>query len=231
MSRAPENYRNTLNVLRKISARCGRGEDDVKVLVVSKTIPEAVLQELYDECNIREFAENRVPELSGKVEHLPKDIKWHFIGPMQSNKIRKVVKMAQVIHSVESGEQIEKLERIAGEENKHPEFFLEVNVSGEASKGGLRGKDALFDAAAIAAKCRNATWCGLMTMAPIDADDDALEEIFSTLATLKRECENRFNISLPELSMGMSGDFPIAVAQGATIVRIGSRIFEGVAKK
>ena len=139
MSRAPGNYRNTLNVLQQIAAKCGRKTDDVKLLVVSKTIPEAVLQELYDECNIREFAENRVPELSGKVEHLPKDIKWHFIGPMQSNKIRKVVKMAQVIHSVESCEQIEKLDRIAGEENRHPEFFLEVNISGEASKGGLRG--------------------------------------------------------------------------------------------
>ena len=229
MSRAPENYRNTLNVLQQIAAKCGRETDDVKLLVVSKNMPEAVLQELYDECNIREFAENRVPELSGKVEHLPKDIKWHFIGPMQSNKIRKVVKMAQVIHSVESCEQIEKLDRIAGEENRHPEFFLEVNISGEASKGGLRG-DALFEAGRLAAQCRNATWCGLMTMAPIDADDDALEEIFSTLAKLKLECEQRFNLSLPELSMGMSGDFPIAVAQGATIVRIGSRIFEGVEK-
>ena len=227
MSRAPENYRRTLNVLRQICEKCGRQTDEVKLLVVSKTMPEAVLKELYDECNIREFAENRVPELSGKVEALPKDIKWHFIGPMQSNKIRKVVKMAQVIHSVESCEQIERVERIAGEENRHPEFFLEVNVSGEVSKGGLRGEE-LFEAGAVAAGCKNATWCGLMTMAPIDADDDALEEIFSTLAKLKKECETRFNVALPELSMGMSGDFPIAVAQGATVVRIGSRIFEGV---
>jgi len=227
MSRAPENYRNTLNVIRQVAAKCGRNADEIKLLVVSKTMPHAVLKELYDECNIREFAENRVPELSGKVEALPRDIKWHFIGPMQSNKIRKVVKMAQVIHSVESCEQIEKLERICGEENKHPEFFLEVNVSGEASKGGLRGEE-LFEAGSLAAQCKNADWCGLMTMAPIDADDEALEEIFSTLAKLKKECEARFNVTLPELSMGMSGDFPIAVAHGATVVRIGSRIFEGV---
>ena len=230
MSRAPENYRNTLNVLRQISVRCGRREDEVKLLVVSKTMPEAVLQELYDQCNIREFAENRVPELTGKVAALPSDIVWHFIGPMQSNKIRKIVKLAQVIHSVESSDQIVKLDRIAGEEGKTPDFFLEVNISGEASKGGLRGDD-LYAAAAAAVQCRHARWRGLMTMAPIDADDDFLEEIFSTLAKLKSECETRFSVSLPELSMGMSGDFPIAVAQGATIVRIGSRIFEGVEKK
>ena len=230
MSLAPENYRKTLNVLRQVCVRCGRPEDDVKLLVVSKTIPAAVLQELYDLCGIREFAENRVPELTGKVETLPSDIIWHFIGPMQSNKIRKIVKLAQVIHSVESCDQIAKLDRIAGEEGKTPDFFLEVNISGEASKGGLRG-DALYDAAAAAVQCSHARWRGLMTMAPIDAGDDFLEEIFSSLAKLKAECESRFSISLPELSMGMSGDFPIAVAQGATIVRIGSRIFEGVEKK
>ena len=189
-------------------------------------MPAEDIQALYD-MGVRDFGENRIPELERKAAGLPRDIIWHFIGPMQSNKIRKVAKMAQVIHSIESCEQIEKLERICGEEDKHPEFFLEVNVSGEASKGGLRGEE-LFEAGNLAAKCKNAHWCGLMTMVPIDADDEALEEIFSTLAELKKECEARFNVTLPELSMGMSGDFPIAVAQGATVVRIGSRIFEGV---
>ena len=227
MSRAPENYRKTLNVVRQIAEKCGRSADDVNLLVVSKTIPAAVLQELYTECGIREFAENRVPELSEKTDILPKDIKWHFIGPLQSNKIRKVVKLAQMIHSVESAEQVKKIERIAAEEGKTPEFLLEVNISGELSKGGLRG-DALFEAADAAMQCSNARWCGLMTMAPFEAEDDFLEEIFSTLAKLKKECEAHYNITLPELSMGMSGDFPIAIANDATIVRIGSRIFEGV---
>ena len=108
MSLAPQNYRNTLNVVRQIAEKCGRPSDDVNLLVVSKTIPSPVLQELYDECSIREFAENRVPELAEKFEILPRDIKWHFIGPLQSNKIRKVVKLAQMIHSVESVDQIKK---------------------------------------------------------------------------------------------------------------------------
>lgn len=230
MSPAPENYRNTLSVVRQIAEKCGRNANDVKLLTVSKTVPEEVIRELYDECGIREFAENRVPELTEKVKALPGDIRWHFIGPLQSNKIRKVVKLAQFIHSVESVEQVERVERISHEEGKSPEFLLEVNVSGEKSKGGLRGEE-LYRAAEAAAKCEAARWKGLMTMAPIDADDDFLKEIFSELCRLKQECEKRFGIELPELSMGMSGDFPIAIGEGATIVRIGSRIFEGVERR
>ncbi len=227
MSLAPKNYSNVLSVVKQVAEKCARSADEVKLLVVSKTKPVDVIQELYDECGIREFAENRVPELSGKVEVLPEDIKWHFIGPIQSNKLRKIVQNSQFIHSVAVLEHIAKLDRIAGEEGKCPEFLLEVNVSGEASKGGVR-PDELFDAAALAVKCQHARWQGLMTMAPIDADDDLLNEIFSTLAELKAECEEKFSVVLPELSMGMSGDFPIAIACGATIVRVGSRIFEGV---
>ena len=226
MSLVPNNYRNVLSVVKQVSEKCGRNADEVKLLVVSKTMPTELLQELYDECQVREFAENRVPELSGKVDALPKDIKWHFIGPIQSNKIRKIVQNAQFIHSVSAIDQISRLDRIAGEEGKTPEFLLEVNVSGEVSKGGLR-PDELPEAAAAAVKCTSAVWKGLMTMAPIDADDDFLTEIFSTLAELKQDCEKRFSVELPELSMGMSGDFPIAIACGASIVRVGTRIFEG----
>lgn len=227
MTPAPENYRKTAAVLRTIESKCGRKPGEVKLLTISKTIPAEVIRELYDQCGIREFGENREPELAMKYDALPRDIKWHFIGPLQSNKVRKVVKLASVIHSVSSVALIERIERISGEEKCSPEFFLEVNVSGEDSKGGF-SPDELPGAADAAAKCVNARWCGLMTMAPLNADDDQLEEIFFTLAKLKKECESRCNITLPELSMGMSGDFPIAVAQGATVVRIGSRIFEGV---
>ena len=227
MSLAPNNYRNVLSVVKQVSQKCARSACEVKLLVVSKTKPADVMLELYNECGIREFAENRIPELAAKVEALPKDIKWHFIGPIQSNKLRKIVQYSHLIHSIASIDHIAKLDRISKEEGKTPEFLLEVNISGEASKGGLR-PDELFDAAASAINCTSAKWRGLMTMAPIDADDDLLNEIFSSLAGLKAECEEKFSIELPELSMGMSGDFPIAIACGATIVRVGSRIFEGV---
>ena len=227
MSLAPNNYRNVLSVVKQVAQKCARSAGEVKLLVVSKTKPADVMLELYNECGIREFAENRIPELAAKVEALPKDIKWHFIGPIQSNKLRKIVQYSHFIHSVAAIDHIAKLDRISQEEGKTPEFLLEVNISGEASKGGLR-PDELFDAAASAINCTSAKWRGLMTMAPIDADDDLLNEIFSSLAGLKAECEEKFSIELPELSMGMSGDFPIAIACGATIVRVGSRIFEGV---
>ena len=227
MSLAPGNYRNVFAVVRKLELQCARIPDSVKLLVVSKTIPAAVIRELYDECAVREFAENRITELTGKAAALPGDIKWHFIGTVQSNKIRKIVQNAGFFHSISSVEQILRLDRIAAEEGKSPEFLLEVNVSGEASKGGLKPEE-LFEAAGVAARCTAARWRGLMTMAPADADDDMLNEVFSTLAGLNAECENDFDIELPELSMGMSGDFPIAIACGSTIVRVGSRIFDGV---
>lgn len=214
-------------VQREIAAACSnfnREPGAVKLLVVSKNNPVSALQELYD-CGVREFGENRLPELAGKYEALPKDILWHFIGPLQSNKVRKVVKIAGMIHSVSSLELLERVERISGEERVSPDFLLEVNVSGEASKGGFSPQE-LMAAAEVAVRCTHARCCGLMTMAPLGADSSQLTEIFSLLAALKAECCKRFDAVLPELSMGMSGDFPEAIACGATIVRIGSRIFK-----
>lgn len=226
MSKVIENF---LSVKREVENACfvaGRDNSNVKLLVVSKTIPIPVLMELYD-YGIREFAENREPELAMKFEAMPKDIIWHFIGPVQSNKIRKVVKMAKVIHSVESLSQLSRFERIAGEEGKMPEILLEVNVSGELSKGGM-SPDELPEIAKAAASCSNVIFRGLMTMAPVDAGEDELRTIFSSLRDLKDRVAENCRMNLPELSMGMSGDFPVAIACGATTIRVGSRIFEGI---
>lgn len=226
MSLVIENFLAVKADLARVCADCGRLEDDVKLLVVSKTIPVPVMMELYD-YGIREFAENREPELAMKKAAMPDDIIWHFIGPVQSNKIRKVVKSAQVIHSVESLSQLERFERIAGEENVSPQILLEVNVSGEASKGGMTPEE-LPDAAQTAAKCRNVRFAGLMTMAPFEAEKAELRKIFSTLRELNGKCAADTGCDLPLISMGMSGDFPEAVACGSTVIRVGSRIFEGI---
>ena len=226
MSRVIENF---LNVKKELAAACaaaGRSEQDVKLLVVSKTIPVPVLMELY-EYGVREFAENREPELAMKRAAMPEDIIWHFIGPVQSNKIRKIVRLAHVVHSVESLSQLEKFERIAGEEGVAPEILLEVNVSGEASKGGITPEE-LPALAQTALACENLKMRGLMTMAPFEADVSELTAIFSRLRELRDEIEAARKTVLPVLSMGMSGDFPVAVACGAAVVRIGSRIFEGI---
>lgn len=228
MSILVENYQNILKEVTSAAAAAGRKTDDVKLLVVSKTKPVWMLKELYD-AGVREFGENREPELAEKVQNMPGDVIWHFIGPVQSNKIRKVIKNAQVVHSISSLSQIEKFDRIAGEEKLHPEILLEVNVSGEESKGGLTPQE-LPAAAAAAAKCTNIKFRGLMTMAPFQAESAELKQIFSTLKTLRDQCEKTCNIPLPVLSMGMSGDFPEAISCGATIVRVGSKIFAGVEK-
>lgn len=226
MSRVIDNF---LKVKDEVTAACvaaGRPESDVKLLVVSKTIPVPVLMELYD-FGVREFAENREPELTMKREVMPDDIIWHFIGPVQSNKIRKIVRQADVVHSVESLSQLQKFERIAGEEKRNPRVLLEVNVSGELSKGGIAPED-LFQLVRCASECNNVHVCGMMTMAPFEAETAELTAIFSRLRELRDEAGQLYEIPLPVLSMGMSGDFPAAIACGSTIVRIGSRIFEGI---
>ena len=213
-------------VRRKIdvsAAACGRKKEEILLLAVSKTMPPEDIRTLY-EAGVRDFGENRIQELEGKTACLPEDIIWHFIGPLQSNKIRKAVKLAHVIHSVESISAVERLDRIAGEENKKVKFLLEVNISGEASKGGIAPDDFMRHARA-AAQCQNAVFAGLMTMAPLDAPDEFLREVFQGLAALKQQAEKELLLSLPILSMGMSGDFPQAIAAGSTIVRVGTAIF------
>lgn len=213
-------------VRRKIdvsAAACGRKKEEILLLAVSKTMPPEDIRTLY-EAGVRDFGENRIQELEGKTACLPEDIIWHFIGPLQSNKIRKAVKLAHVIHSVESISAVERLDRIAGEENKKVKFLLEVNISGEASKGGIAPDDFMRHAR-VAAQCQNAVFAGLMTMAPLDAPDEFLREVFQGLAALKQQAEKELLLSLPILSMGMSGDFPQAIAAGSTIVRVGTAIF------
>ena len=208
------------------AAAAGRQPDEVKLLVVSKTIPLPVIEELYA-CGVREFGENRIAELEMKSAAMPSDVRWHFIGPVQSNKIRRIVKCASVVHSVDSLEKLERFERICGEEGVRPEILLEVNVSGEASKGGMTPAE-LPAVAAVAAKCANIRFRGLMTMAPLTAEPPELLAIFGALRRLRDEASAACGCVLPILSMGMSRDFPEAIRCGATVVRVGSRIFVGV---
>ena len=228
MSQLQENLAAVQAAVRAAEIASGRPADSVKLLVVSKTMPLNLLQELYA-LGVREFGENREPELEQKAAAMPEDVIWHFIGPVQSNKIRKVVKRAGIIHSVDSVEKLLKFDRIAGEEGKTPEVFLEVNVSGELSKGGMT-PELVVDAVKAAADCRFVKCCGLMTMAPLAAETEELRQIFGTLRDLRDRAEIECGCSLPQLSMGMSGDFPEAIACGATVVRVGSKIFAGVPK-
>ncbi|OPZ27783.1 MAG: hypothetical protein BWZ02_01517 [Lentisphaerae bacterium ADurb.BinA184] len=201
----------------------GRDPASVRLLAVSKTVPADVVRTAYA-AGQRRFGENRVQELAAKAPLLPPDCEWHLIGHLQANKVRAAVQTAAWIHSVDSTGLIERLEWLADEEAQLPVILLQVNVSGEASKSGVTPA-ALPELARVAAGCHALDLRGLMTMAPYGAGEPELRAIFGGLRRLRDGLEQRLGRALPELSMGMSGDFTIAIAEGATVVRVGTAIF------
>jgi pyridoxal phosphate enzyme (YggS family) len=206
----------------QIAAACGeagRNPTEVELLAVSKTFPAEAVREAYD-AGQRAFGESRQQEAAPKIEVLPADIRWHFIGGLQRNKARKVLAGFCCIHSVDSLRLAEYLDRVAGEDGKRPQVYLEVNVAGEESKGGFSPGDLLGAAESLPA-LRHLDVLGLMAIPP---EEDA-RRWFSRTRELRDELAARTGLSLPGLSMGMSGDFEDAVREGSTVVRVGSAIF------
>ena len=205
--------------------RYGRQKNSVRLLAVSKTFPAADIAEALA-CGQLEFGENRVQELAEKVPQFtgtPAPV-WHLIGHLQSNKAAKAATLATWIHSVNSIKLIEKLQ--ASGENLN--ILLELNLSGEDSKTGLTGGyDALRMLLDAALPAGNLNVRGLMTMAAFDAPEAEIRKTFATLREFRDKAEKEYAISMPELSMGMSGDYEYAIAEGSTIVRIGTAIFGG----
>ena len=198
----------------------GRSADSARLVAVSKTFPASDVQEAYA-FGQRVFGENRVQELMEKRPALPTDIEWHVIGHLQANKVRHALENSAWIHSIDSAELLARVVRIAGELGKQPRLLLEVNVSGEESKYGL-APDAVEG---VLTQCDTPFCAGFMTVAPFDASELELHHIFADLRNLRDKMETRLGRPFPELSMGMSGDFEIALAEGATLVRVGSAIF------
>ena len=203
----------------------GRPEASARLVAVSKTFPPEDVAAAY-RAGQRAFAENRIQELEAKAPVLPADIEWHLIGHLQSNKAAKAVELAAYIHAVDSAKLLERLDRLAGELGKRPKILLEVNVSGEESKFGVKPAE-LPALARLAATAKHLDFVGLMTMAPFGADAAMLAAVFGGLRELRGQLQAALGVALPELSMGMSSDFRAAIAQGATMVRVGSAIFGG----
>lgn len=204
----------------------GRKAESVRLLAVSKTFPAQDVAEARETTGQLMFGENRVQELAMKVPALPQDIEWHLIGHLQSNKASKAAELADWIHSVDSEKLLLKLENAAADLKKKLNVLFEINWTGEESKSGIRGEDNVFVLAeTVMTKCPHLKWNGLMTMAEADADEKRLHETFAGVRELRDHLEKRCGLILPELSMGMSGDYRIAIAEGATIVRIGTAIF------
>lgn len=198
----------------------GRAEGDARLIAVSKTFPAECAAEAY-RCGQRAFGENRVQELSEKAPKLPTDIEWHLIGHLQQNKVRAALEHAAWIHSIDSLALLQRTVKIAGELGVTPKLLLEVNISGEESKFGLTPSDV----PSVLEGCKTPMLAGFMTVAPLGASEAELHRIFGGLRELRDRMEVQFGLRLPELSMGMSGDFEIAVAEGATMVRVGTAIF------
>ena len=203
--------------------RVGRQVLDVRLVAVSKTYPPAVIQEAWNSGQ-HVFGENRVQDALPKIAELPAKAEWHFIGHLQSNKIRKALPAFTLIHGVDNLELAQQINRIAGEMGLTANILLEINVSGEATKFGFSPADLRENLEGLLC-LPNIRINGLMTMAPYSEDPETARPVFSKLRILRDELAAQSGQALPELSMGMSGDFEVAIQEGATIVRIGSSIF------
>lgn len=209
--------------MKSAADRVDRQVSDIQLVAVSKTYPPAVIREAWD-AGQRVFGENRVQDALPKILELPAEAEWHFIGHLQSNKIRKALPAFTLIHGVDNPELAIQINRIAGEMGLTANILLEINVSGEASKFGF-SPDALRQNLEDLLSLPYLRVKGLMTMAPYSEDPEKARPIFSELRKLRDELAVKTGHPLPELSMGMSGDFEVAIEEGATIVRIGSSIF------
>ena len=223
MSQISNNLINIHSRIQDAAHRVGRQVSDVRLVAVSKTYPPAVIQEAWN-AGQHVFGENRVQDALPKIAELPAEAKWHFIGHLQSNKIRKALPAFTLIHGVDNLELAQQISRIAVEMGLTANILLEINVSGEASKFGFSPTDLRQNLEGLLC-LPNIRINGLMTMAPYSEDPETARPVFSKLRILRDELAAKTGQALRELSMGMSGDFEVGIEEGATIVRIGSSIF------
>ncbi|MBQ3037078.1 MAG: YggS family pyridoxal phosphate-dependent enzyme [Lachnospiraceae bacterium] len=220
-----ENYANVLKNVHNACERAGRKTDDVTLIAVSKTKPVEMLQEIYD-CGCRDFGENKVQEIMDKYEKLPNDIRWHMIGHLQTNKVKYIVDKVYMIHSVDSIKLAKEISKEAVKKNVTVKVLLEVNVAKEETKFGLLTEEVL-DFYKEVIDLPGLKVCGLMTIAPYVENSEENRQHFVKLKQLMVdiESEKTDNISVGELSMGMTGDYEVAIEEGATYVRVGTGIF------
>ncbi|MCA1839175.1 MAG: YggS family pyridoxal phosphate-dependent enzyme [Actinomycetota bacterium] len=199
--------------------RSGRDAREVLIVAVSKGVSESKISELYEEGH-RDFGENRADELLAKQRILPKDIRWHFIGRLQRNKVAKVLSAASLIHSVERSDLAEALSKRARLAKGGLGVLIEVNVSGETAKGGVAPEQA-YDLAVFCDDLEGLRLEGLMTMAPLSGDPEVIRACFRGLRQLALDMQARIpSAAIHHLSMGMSQDYEVAVEEGSTIVRM-----------
>lgn len=219
---------NLQNIERKIQEACkraGRKRDEVTLIAVSKTKPVEMLQEVYKE-GIRDFGENKVQELCQKIEVLPENINWHMIGHLQTNKVKYIVGKTRLIHSVDSLKLAEEIQRLAEKRDVDVDILVEVNIANEESKFGI-SKEKVIDLVQAISRLTRVHIKGLMTIAPLVNNPEDNRLFFRGIKELSVDIElqNIDNVSMDVLSMGMTGDYEVAIEEGATMVRVGTGIF------
>ncbi len=217
---------NLNSIRQRISAACaraGRAAESVTFQPVSKGQPPEAVRAAAD-LGLTCFGENRVQEAKAKIGQCPGHLRWHLIGHLQSNKCRDAVHFFEMIQSVDSLALAEEIDKWAGKSAKTMPILIEVNVAGESSKFGCRPEALLADLARINALPKIEIHC-LMTVAPWASDAEKVRPVFRRLRELKGECEQILGAPLPHLSMGMSGDFEVAIEEGSTIIRVGTAFF------
>ena len=215
-------------VEKRIQAACdraGRKREEVTLIAVSKTKPVETLQEAYD-LGVRMFGENKVQELTAKYEALPKDIHWHMIGHLQTNKVKYIIDKAELIHSVDSLKLAETIEKEAAKHDLIADILVEVNVAEEESKFGMKMEEVIPFVEKVSA-FPHVRVRGLMTIAPFVEDPEENRSIFADLHKLYIDIKkkNHDNDTVSVLSMGMTNDYEVAIEEGATMVRVGTGIF------
>ena len=213
------------NKVAKACERAGRDVNDVTLIAVSKTKPVEMLEEAYD-LGVRVFGENKVQEMDMKYDVLPKDIKWHLIGHLQTNKVKYIIDKACLIHSVESVKLAKTISKEAVKKNVVANILIEVNVAEEDTKFGLKTEE-VMDFVNEISVLPNIKVCGLMTIAPFVDNPEDNRPVFAKLRKLSVDinAENIDNVNMSILSMGMTNDYEVAIEEGATMVRVGTGIF------
>lgn len=211
------------NKISETAKACGRNPDDIKLIAVTKTYPTSAMNEAI-RLGVTDVGENKPQEVRDKFDDvLP--VKWHLIGHLQTNKVKYVIDRCCMIHSVNSIKLMQEIERLAKAHNRHIDILIQVNISGEDTKSGI-SPDELDELLSYAGQLEFTHVKGLMTIAP-KGDSEEVSVHFKNMKELfdKTSEKDYKNVSMEELSMGMSGDFQTAIKYGATMVRIGSLIF------
>jgi len=218
-----ENLEKVRAQIAEAAKKSGRPVEDIELVAISKTHEAEKVRAAFD-AGQQLFGESRVQEARAKIPLLPSAARWHFVGRLQRNKVRHALPLFELFHSVDSLDLARDMNRIAQEEGSRPRVLLEVNVAGEGSKIGF-APDALRSQMETLVALPRLTIEGLMTIPPLTPEAEASRKYFVALRELRDQFATEFSLPLPQLSMGMSGDFLVAIEEGATLVRVGTAIF------